>query len=285
MRRESLAALAITSALVLGAGVAHADTELFTTYDDFAGNAATGWQGFQNVNTGNGVTASAVGDTDGAILDGVGNFDNTTTSPTVGTNYGGTPSSPDPANPTSGGVGALTINFPGGFQAYTASEESPTSHVNTAFFNALSSTGTLKGTLAIDFTSSLGGTTLSTTAGDYFEIEGLFNDSNGYEQTGYDAPANGTTPNPAGNSSNLDVGGYVVNNGSYFTAYLPYSLKAPPAGDAYGYFQPGFVLNSSSDLAGTVTVDNIRVISVPEPMTLSFGAVPLVGLLLRRRRA
>jgi len=259
LKARALCAAAV-AATAMAAATAKADISLFTTYDDFAGNSTTGWQGFQA----NNFTVTSSADTDGALLDGIGDFDNTANA-TVGTNYGGTPST--------GGVGGLSINFPSGFIDYSASEEAPQGHPNLALFNAL---GTSPGFIAVDFSSPLGGTTNPTGSGDYFQLEVVFNDSVGYQQQGL-VNTTDTITSPNAN------GGYMVSHGTYWTAYLPYQLTGAPAGDAYSYFQPGIVVNTSSDVKGTMMMDNIRIVSVPEPTMLAAAVIPMVGLLRRRR--
>jgi hypothetical protein len=78
-------------------------------------------------------------------------------------------------------------------------------------------------------------------------------------------------------------GGAPVNNGTYFTQDVPYTISSTTSAN---YFQLGLIWNSDYPNGSTITVDNIHV--VPEPASLAllgFGGLGLIGAAIRRRRS
>ncbi len=78
-------------------------------------------------------------------------------------------------------------------------------------------------------------------------------------------------------------GGAPVNNGTYFTQDIPYTINSTTSAN---YFQLGLIWNSDFPNGSTITVDNIHV--VPEPASLALlglGGFGLVGMAIRRRRS
>jgi autotransporter-associated beta strand protein len=296
MRRSRVVALLSASALAAVAQFAVADQALFTTQADWGGstyapNPPPGSQPQQNSWLGMGwynqttvlpYTAGLFSNleyttysTDSATTNGLANFDNLyQTSSQVGTSWAGL-SSPS---------GSLTIeNYQGGYDDIESGEMAPSGAQNTAFLTALA-----KGTvIAIDYTSPLGGTTLTanTNGGsfsDYYNLGfGNFGPS-GDTMTATQAASSDQFPTKRGtNPYGVTVGSFVVNNGSYFTAYIPYN-GAPIAniiGNSSAYMQfymyvnagtsgstnpyanlnPGG--NTSPTAVGNITIDDVREVS------------------------
>lgn len=183
MRRSRVLALLGASAIAAVARFAVADTSLLSTEADwggssFAPNPPPGTEpqqaGYQGMGWYNGTnvlpfTASQFSNlqysnysTDSSTSNGLANFDNTFTDANVSKSWAGLTS-------PSGSV--TIVNYGGGYDDIESGEEAPASGQNTAFLNSLA-----KGSvIAIDYTSPLGGTTLTanTTGGsfsDYFNI-------------------------------------------------------------------------------------------------------------------
>jgi hypothetical protein len=77
-------------------------------------------------------------------------------------------------------------------------------------------------------------------------------------------------------------GGAPVNNGTYFTQDIPYTINSTTSAN---YFQLGLIWNSDFPNGSTITIDNIHV--VPEPASLAllgFGGLGLIGMVIRRQR-
>jgi autotransporter-associated beta strand protein len=140
--------------------------------------------------------------------------------PTIGTSWQG----------LTGGVGGATITgYPGGVDTIGTGELllSPAS-------TKIATTLQAGSAFAIDFTTPLGGTTLSTATGDYYSVAVVGNTSiNGVYTRFFTGNADPhwtqATKNVATTytgDSYGDQGAFVVNNGTYYTAYMPYNQGA-----------------------------------------------------------
>jgi PEP-CTERM motif len=227
-RRNAIGALLLSglTALALGVGTAKANTELFTTQDDFS----------QWSNTGNFTTAaSGAFDSDGSSTNGLGN------------------SSAPGATGTPGSLSVTATSSTYGY-FYGPGE-------NAAFATALAPNGTL----SIDYTLP------ANNGGSYFELGVVLNYQNNFGQFFQ-------TASPVSDGNNT------------FTVLVPYTLSpiinlsAGTSTYAYSYFQPGLIFNSNYDTSGPTQfyVDNIQLVSVPEPATV--GLLSGSGLLALRRR-
>jgi autotransporter-associated beta strand protein len=208
--------------------------------------------------------------TSGLTNNGIANFDNTFTDANVGTSWAGLTS---PA-------GSLTIDgYQGGYDAVVSGEMAPASHQNTAFLQALA-TGKV---LAFDYTTPLGGSTLSanTTGGtfaDYFNVGFGSYGPTGDTLTPTQAASNDQFPSKRGtNPYGVTVGSFVVNHGTYLTAYIPYDGTPIQniIGNSSAYMQFFMYINSNQNVygnlnpsgtpgattIGNVTLDNLRVVS------------------------
>ena len=268
MRKSRVVALICGSAVAVCGRFALADIPLAVSYDDFAGtprsdginDPTTGpnsWQGWgtwnngvvtpqtSNSATGETLTFAATslagsGPTVNGLLDTPNDYAATNGDPDYGqypNGFGGLP----------GVLGSMTINnYAGGYDVVQTGDFQPGSG-GAAFAKAIQQGQCL----AIDFTSPDGGTTLPA----------------GYMTVGFSTYTNSTNlstggANPGKNLTGKDSGAFgdapgsfCVNNGTYFTAYIPYS--DPTFTPAYGQFN--IILNSSD--AGNVTFSNIRLIS------------------------
>jgi autotransporter-associated beta strand protein len=282
-------ALISASAFAAVANVAVADTSLLSTKADWGGSTfapnpppgaepqQVAWQGvglYQN-----GTVQPFTSDfeslefdnysTDSSTKNGLANLDNVFSNPSVGTSWAGL-SSPS---------GSLTINnYQGGYDAVQTGEEAPMNGQNTAFLTALA-----KGkVIAIDYTSPLGGATLTanTTGGtfaDYYNIGfGNFAPA-GDTMTATQAASSDQFPTKRGtNPYNVTVGSTVLNNGTYMTAYIPYDgtpinniignstahmqmfIYINSDGTAYGNLNPTNTPGATQ--IGNVTIDNVRIV-------------------------
>ncbi len=281
MRKTRFIASAVFGIAAAGAGFVRADTELFTTNTDFAGSG----HGSGNAWTSTGTftaNSGAAADLDGKTVDGYGDY------PSSGTNLGGTADT----------VGGLTLTVPaaGGFIQLSSGEEAP-AIPNAAFFSALGTSGTL----ALDFSLPLGANGIMPfgNPGDYYQMEFVFNDSNGFEQQGdvgltaiggaIGAVDGSGVSNPSAGSIVYD--GLGPDGNGIYTLFQNYTIS-PPAGDLYSYFQLEVVVNTGGSGAtggsGNPVVDkidNIRVVSpVPEPTSMGMLLISFAGLIHRRRR-
>jgi|SRR5579872_2992476 len=124
---------------------------------------------------------------------------------------------------------------------------------NAAFLSTLGPSGTL----AVDYQLP------ANNGGSYFQLGLVLNYTNNFGQ--FFGPA-------------------AINDGDgWFTQDIPYTVNT--AG-SYSYFQLGLIFNSNYDSAAPTnfSVDNIRVVSVPEPASIGALGTGLSLLLLRRRR-
>ena len=274
MRRSRVVALIGASAFAISSQLVHADTSLFTTYDDFAGtprsdgindpttgpNSWQGWGDWQAPNGNTGVVTPethnyAGGETlsfaktslagSGPAVDGVGDTPNDYAATNPDPDYG---QYPNGFGGQPGVLGSMSINgYTGGYDIVQTGDFQPGGG-GAQFANAIK-TGQA---LAIDFTSPDGGTTLPT----------------GYLTLGFSTYSNATTNlntggvNPGATVAAKDSGAYgdaagafVVNHGTYFTGYIPYS--DPTFNPTYGQFN--LVINSSD--SGNLTFSNIRTVS------------------------
>jgi autotransporter-associated beta strand protein len=268
MRKSRVLALICGSAAAVCGRFALADTPLFQSYDDFAGtprsdaidDPTTGpnsWQGWGTWN--NGVVTpetsnSANGETlsfsmtslagSGPTVDGLGDTPNDYAATNPDPDYG---QYPNGFGGLPGVLGSMTINnYAGGYDVVQTGDFQP--GAGGAQFAAALKNGQC---LAVDFTSPDGGTSLPSgyiTVG-FSTYSGSTNISTGGANPGKTLTAK--DPGTYGD----DAGSFCVNNGTYFTAYIPYS--DPTFTPSYGQFN--LILNSSD--TGNVTISNIRVIS------------------------
>jgi hypothetical protein len=235
-----------------------------------------------------GVSGNPGIDTDGSTVNGLVNFDDNFAAGT-GTPYSGLPSNP----------GSATINgYLGGFDRLVSSELAPSGagSQNTALLTAINA-GHM---FAFDFTTPLGGTTLAPAADDaYFivSVDILASGTGvpaGETNYGVQIAANGgfTQSNPDPGANGDDKGAYVVNNGTYYTAYLPYSYTTLATTTNYTDFKLAIDFNSGGTVDaygaadGNVTVDNLRIVApVPEPATTGLTCLSFAALAWRRRTA
>jgi hypothetical protein len=308
MWRKRLLALSFGGLLIASVGVASAQLPVTTalisqTAADWGGSNYSGsitqigwggWGGFTSGGNGADTQGNTVTyqpppgiDTDGSVINGLINFDD---------NFGvgtGTPYTGMTSNP-----GSATINaYPGGFDRLVSSELAPsgTGSQNTALFTALT-TGSM---FALDFTSPLGGTTLAPAGSSgFFDIgvEILAGSSTKLTAAQEDSQfvtsmaAGFTQSSPDPGNFGEDKGAYLVNNGTYFTAYLPYTYAFLASAADYSTFKLAIVLNTDGSDAygsanGNVTVDNLRLVApVPEPASIGLLGLSIGALALRRRR-
>jgi autotransporter-associated beta strand protein len=271
MRKSRAVALICGSAVAVCGRFALADTPLAVSYDDFAGtprsdaidDPTTGpnsWQGWGNWNGSTGVLTP---ETSNYLTGETLSFSATSlagSGPTVNglldtpNDYAATNPDPDYAEYPNGfgglpGVlGEMTINnYAGGYDQVQTGDFQP--GAGGAAFAAALKNGQC---LAVDFTSPDGGTNLPS---GYMTIAFATN-SNATTNisTGGANPGKTLTAKDSGAFGD-DAGSFCVNNGTYFTAYIPYS--DPTFNPGYGQFN--LDLNSSD--AGNVTISNIRIIS------------------------
>jgi PEP-CTERM motif len=124
---------------------------------------------------------------------------------------------------------------------------------NAAFLNDLGGSGTLN----IDFQYP------TNNGGSYFQL--------------------GVVLNYSGNFGQFFGGSAVSDGNGWYTQSVPYTINTAAS---YSYFQLGLIFNSNYDSTAPAVfnVDNIQVVSVPEPATLGTLGAGLVLLTLRRRR-
>jgi autotransporter-associated beta strand protein len=273
MRRRNtlltLASLGTLLAQLLGCAAGSPAQVLFTTYDDFAGNTTTGWSGWGSSiildppdpgaprHSSNGETLSFTGpDFDGATTDGVGDYDNSGPPPIISApDYGGQPSA----------GGSLTlVNYQGGFDTVAAGNEGQ----NSDFIKALTQNGADRGVLKFDFTTPLGATTLSSNPASYFQV-GFFLDSNNAAFQSNLIGAAG--PGPIEPDDIITGSPGAINNGSYYTGYIPYNISGKYTAAPYSFLQFGILINAGPDYAnvGNITLDDIEALpsAPPAPTT------------------
>ena len=156
-------------------------------------------------------------------------------------------------NPTNAGgtgtPGSLLITQDSGTYNF---DYGPGEQSNSAFLAALGTSGTL----ALDFTMP------ANNGGNYFSLGVVINATNQFSQF---------FPSTA-----------AVNDGNgFYTEQVAYTITPE---SPFSYFQLGTIFNSNYDSAAptSFTLDNIELVTVPEPA--SIGMMGLGGLLLLRRK-
>jgi autotransporter-associated beta strand protein len=238
-------------------------------------------------------------DLDGSTVNGIANYDNNNDPPfglfdpntfnvIPDAQYTGT-SLVSFAGKASPGASATLLNFQGGYTSFEGGNQTQGGATNGAanipFVNTITQNGANQGMFKISFTTPLAvgsagstgtiaGTVTNTSS--YFLVGMRFFDlsttggvnTNTDFATGWGSPVGSTDPTDGNAGSNHGaVGSYVVNNGTYFTAYIPYYL----AGNALANpsllnsINPVIIINSDPDgpygaSNGNVTIDDIEVV-------------------------
>lgn len=280
--------------------------ELSTTAADWGGSSETsdpnqvgwgGWGGFSSGSPGQ--------DTQGnTVLYPTGSFTDSSTSNglvNIRDDFAESTLTPYVGSFSPSGAAEITDWSSGGFDGLVSSEEAPggTGQQNAPLINAVANNSWV----AFDFTTPFGGTTLDPNASanqDYY-IVGFETQTAGTKrpkdvatQIAVQNLYTQASPDPGSNGDTK--GAFLVNNGTYFTAYIPYSY-------ALGTFSTGsftswkleLTVNSGGNTdgyaatGGNIYLDNLRVFQLVTPEPASLGLVgtgaAVLGLTRRRRIA